>query len=81
MSKVNIEKLINANRQNKFYMPKELTAEQIKFVKLAREGDNPVAFYKMAELWEELGWGKTSTTNMQRLYRRVINGANKKYLP
>ena len=58
---------------NQYYKPKpciyeNMTKEQKEFLLLCRDNVNAVPFNKMAELWEELGWGKTSTENVRKRY-------------
>lgn len=37
-----------------------LTKEQKEFIKLCKTGEAQVPIRKMAELWEQFGWGRTS---------------------
>lgn len=49
----------------------KLTKKQIEFIKKCRTPREKVPHQKMAELWEQLGWGKTSEASIRRRTRLV----------
>lgn len=51
-----------------------LTKEQREFIMLCREGDAPVSYRKMADLWQELGWGEMSKSGMEERSKKVKAG-------
>ena len=55
---------------------RDLTKEQVKFLIKCREVKNrkPVSWVIIAELWQGLGWGKTSENSMRRLYKNYKEG-------
>lgn len=48
-----------------------LSDEQVKFLITCREHSHPITYPVMCELWEKLGWGKTTDTSMRRYYDKV----------
>jgi len=52
----------------------KLTKEQRKFILKCRDHEEPVAFIKMAILWEQFGWGKVSRTAIQVRWNKIQKG-------
>lgn len=48
-----------------------LTKEQKEFLLSCRDNAVPVTWDKIAELWEEIGWGATTSSTMVRRYRLI----------
>ena len=63
---------LDSYRTGRFRIPKSLNKDQLLFLRKAREGDYPVTFPKMAELWEKVGWGKVTHYNMIDMYNKFI---------
>ena len=51
-----------------------LTKEQREFLLLCREGEQPVSYVKMADLWQQLGWGEVSKSGIEERYKKVKAG-------
>lgn len=49
----------------------ELTKEQKEFLLKCREGENVVGWDIMAKLWEEIGWGKITSSGLRYLYKKI----------
>jgi len=45
-----------------------MSGEQIEFLLMCRDSGKPIPFTKMAELWEELGWGRSATEIIRKRY-------------
>jgi hypothetical protein len=67
-----IKKLIGQNRSTRNTLPQTLTKEQVMFLRLSRQGMHRVPFPKMVEIWNKLGWGEISLSNIRRLYKMYI---------
>ena len=54
----------------------DLTKDQAAFLIKCRElkNKNPVSWVNIAELWQQLGWGKISENSMRRLYKNYKEG-------
>lgn len=54
-----------------------LTKEQKNFLIASRQNPNPVPFKIMSDLWIKVGWGKMSSTSLQRIYNTQIKPKEK----
>ena len=54
---------------------KNLTDEQLDFLRKCRNHQRPVSYTKMAVWWEQLGWGKITGSTLQNFYERIKGDA------
>lgn len=54
-----------------FITVKSLTEEQREFILKSRKNDKPISYPKIAELWEQIGWGKTNDMQMRNIYDQI----------
>lgn len=61
----------NLNRFKTIKKKCELTKEQKEFLLKCREGNNVVSWDTMAKLWEEIGWGKITSSGLRYLHKKI----------
>ena len=59
--------------RNRYSRSKELTKEQIKFIKACRVHKLPVSYSSMARLWAHIGWGNMSASTIRTYCLKIID--------
>ena len=72
MSKITYEELMSEIDKLKKISTKQLSKEQKQFILKARSPEYMIPVYKMAELWEQVGWGKISKTTLFLRIKEVL---------
>ena len=72
MSKITFEELMSEVEKLKKLSTKQLSEEQKQFILKARSPEYMIPVHKMAELWEQVGWGKISKTTLFLRIKEVL---------